>query len=97
MPFGLGPAGWFLGPYWWYSPWLYGRGWWWGIGYPYSFPAFWWGYPYGAAGYGYPYGAAGLGYAPTREQEKSWLEERRKALEAELEGIRRRIEELEKS
>lgn len=97
MPFGLGPAGWFLGPYWWYwyNPWSYGRGLW-GYSDTYSFRIPGWGFPYGAPFYGYPYGA-GFGYFPTKEQEKSWLEEQRKILEGELEDIRQRIEELEES
>ena len=92
MPFGLGPAGWFLGPYWWYwwfNPWGMGGYW-----YPYTYWAPWYGYsPYGYAGYGVP----GYGYPPSREQERSILEEQRKALEAQLEDVRRRIEELEKA
>ncbi|MBE0478824.1 DUF5320 domain-containing protein [Candidatus Aerophobetes bacterium] len=96
MPFGLGRAGWFLGPSCgWYNPYFPGGGFW-GANYPYSFPSPGWMAPYGSPGYGYPYGAAGYGFTPTKEQEKSWLEEQRKVLEAELEDIRRRTEELEK-
>jgi hypothetical protein len=78
MAFGLGPAGWFMYPGF-INPYLYG------------YPRF----PYGGLpGYGYGYPGYGYGYPMTKEQERGMLEQDAKALEAELDRIRKRLEEL---
>jgi len=69
-----------LGPAGWFAnPYLYG------------YPRF----PYGGLpGYGYGYPGYGYGYSITKEQERGMLEQDAKALEAELDRIRKRLEEL---
>ena len=65
-----------------------GRGWGGYLGVPYAAPA----YPYGAAipPYGAPYGAA-----PTPQQESDMLKGQAEYFEDALEGIKKRIAELE--
>ncbi len=48
------------------------------------------GYPYGGYGYGYPGGAM------PKEEEIAMLEEQEKWLTSELDGVRKRLEELRK-
>lgn len=48
------------------------------------------GYAYGDYGYGYPWGAM------SREEELAILEEQERHLSGELDGVRKRIEELRK-
>jgi len=48
------------------------------------------GYPYGGYGYGYPWGAT------SKEEEIVMLEEQEKCLTSELDGVRKRLEELRK-
>ncbi len=48
------------------------------------------GYPYGGYGYGYPWGAI------PKEEEITMLEEQEKYLTSELDGVRKRLEELRK-
>jgi len=45
-------------------------------------------YPYGTYGYGYPWGAM------PRDEEVAMLEEQEKCLTSELDGVRKRLEEL---
>ena len=47
-------------------------------------------YPYGAYGYGYPWGAM------SREEEIAMFEEQERYLTSELDGVRKRLEELRK-
>jgi hypothetical protein len=59
--------------------------------YFYGYPRF----PYGGLPrYGYPGYGYGYGYPMTKEQERGMLEQDAKALEAELDRIRKRLEEL---
>ncbi len=59
--------------------------------YLYGYPRF----PYGGLpGYGYGYPGYGYGYPMTKEQERGMLEQNAKTLEAELDRIRKRLEEL---
>lgn len=81
MPFGMGPAGWFMWPY--MAQWLQ-------YGYPY------YGYSYGTPFYGYPGYIAPYPSMP-KEQEISMLQDQAKAMEDELNRIRLRIEELQKA
>jgi len=48
------------------------------------------GYPYGGYGYGYPWGAM------PKEEEIAMLEEQERWLTSELDGVRKRLEELRK-
>jgi len=48
------------------------------------------GYPYGGYGYGYPWGAV------PKEEEIAMLEEQERRLTSELDGVRKRLEELRK-
>ena len=48
------------------------------------------GYPYGGYGYGYPWGAV------PKEGEIAMLEEQERRLTSELDGVRKRLEELRK-
>jgi hypothetical protein len=48
------------------------------------------GYPYGGYGYGYPWGAM------PKEEEIAMLEEHERWLTDELDGVRKRLEELRK-
>jgi hypothetical protein len=81
MPYGIGPFGWFMYPYWgrcrWF-PWL-PRRWWTGIYGPIT--------PYTA-----PYWMPPI----SKEDEIAMLEDEAKILEQELEFIRKRLEELKK-
>ena len=80
MPFGMGPAGWFMMPY--LFP--YWPGW-----LPY------WSMHEGLYYPGYGMGYYPLGFPPmSKEQEMKMLEEESKALEEELREIRKMIEEL---
>jgi len=56
---------------------------WYGCRTPYA-------YPYGAYGYGYPWGAM------SREEEIAMFEEQERYLTSELDGVRKRLEELRK-
>jgi hypothetical protein len=47
-------------------------------------------YPYGGYGYGYPWGAI------PKEEEIRMLEEQERCLTSELDGVRKRLEELRK-
>ena len=95
MPFGRAWFGWGGG---WGR--ALGRGWgrglgrrWFGWGNPYA-----WGWPGYSMPYGYRYG--GYGYLPwggmPKEEEKRMLEEQEKWLTSELDGVRKRLEELSK-
>jgi len=65
-------------------PWFgYWHPWAWHHGYRMPY-----GYPYG--GYGYPWGAV------SREEEIAMLEEQERWLSSELDGVRKRLEELRK-
>jgi len=96
LPFGMGWAYpyWPGGGYWgncrWF-PWL-PRWWWTGMYGPLS--------PWGYSGTTYPLGyTSSWPFAPataSREDEKSFLEERMKWLEAELSQVKKRLEELDK-
>jgi hypothetical protein len=83
MPFGMGPAGWFLMPYF-ASYW--GQWYPWGGGYPY--PQSW-----GAPGYPYPEPSG----APPPTEELQSLTGQAEMLEGQLEWVRARIAELEKA
>jgi hypothetical protein len=48
------------------------------------------GYPYGGYGYGYPWGAM------PKEEEVAMLEEQERWLTSELDGVRKRLEEVRK-
>jgi hypothetical protein len=50
-----------------------------------------WGFPYG---YGYPYG--GYPWAMPKEEEIKMLEDQERWLTSELDGVRKRLEELRK-
>jgi len=79
MPFGMGPAGWFMWPY--VAQWM---SYWW----PYG------GYGWRFPGYGIPYGFPSP-YAPmTKEQEMGMLREQAKILQAELDRVNARLKEL---
>lgn len=58
---------------------------WYGYGYPWGWPTYWGGFPYG-----WPWAVM------PKEQEIAMLEERAKMLEAELDSINKRLEELKK-
>ncbi|OPX32824.1 MAG: hypothetical protein B1H40_01520 [Candidatus Latescibacteria bacterium 4484_181] len=71
---------------------------WWGYpwaGYYGYLPMWRWAYPYGIAPYGYP--PVWSTYAPAAysEQEIGFLKSQARFLETQLEGIKRRISELE--
>ena len=75
--------------YWYgWNPWIQP-----GYGMPY-------GSPYGGYGtpYGYPYGGYGYGYpgAVPKEEEIRMLEDQERCLTSELDGVRKRLEELRK-
>ncbi len=87
--------------------WMRGRGWggpgagWgrgWGPGWGYGAgPAYAAGPGYGADPYGAgPYGAGPWGAAPTVEDEAAFLKEEAESVRTYLEGIERRISELQK-
>jgi len=63
---------------------------WFGFCHPWGLPRYRmpYGYPYG--GYGYPWGAM------PKEEEIAMLEEQEKYLSSELDGVRKRLEELRK-
>jgi len=84
MPFGMGPWGWLIWPYW--AQWL-------GYWYPWSlYGAPYYGYPYyGYTGYGAPYATP-----MTKEQETTMLQDQAKALQQELDRINARLKELQK-
>lgn len=79
MPYGMGPWGWFAGPY---GYWGLGRCRW----FPWL-PRWWWTGIYGPVG---PYCPP----AASKEQEMAMLEEEARLLEEGLAQIRRRLEEL---
>ena len=53
-----------------------------------------WGWPGYGTPYGYPYG--GYGYPMPKEQEIAMLEDQERWLTGELDGVRKRLEELRK-
>ena len=65
---------------------------WYGFWHPWGWPGYRmpYGYPYGGYGYGYPWGAM------PKEEEIAMLEEQEKYLTSELDGVRKRLEELRK-
>ena len=75
---------------------MYYGGWnpwagWPGYGMPY-------GYPYGGYGmpYDYPYGGYGMPYGAMPKEEIAMLEDQERQLTGELDGLRKRLEELRK-
>jgi len=64
---------------------------WYGSSYP-------WGWPGYRMPYGYPYGGYGYGYPWTipKEEEIKMLEDQERWLTSELDGVRKRLEELRK-
>jgi len=83
LPYGMGPWGWFVGPYA-YPYWGWGRCRW----FPWL-PRWWWTGMYGSIA---PYWAPPI----SKEDEIAMLQDEAKALEQELETIRKRLEELRK-
>jgi len=57
-----------------------------------------WGWPGYGTPYGYPYGGYGYGYpgAVPKEEEIRMLEDQERWLTSELDGVRKRLEELRK-
>jgi hypothetical protein len=65
---------------------------WFGCWHPWAWPGYRmpYGYPYGGYSYGYPWGAM------PKEEEIAMLEEQERFLTNELDGVRKRLEELRK-
>jgi hypothetical protein len=91
MPFGLGPWGWIIGPY--YGGYLYWRCRW----FPWL-PRWWWTGIYGPlTPFPYPGTYPTFPYWPySKEEEIAALEYQAKDLERQLEFIRKRLEELKR-
>lgn len=84
MPFGMGPAGWFMWPY--FAQWL-------GYWYPYGGTSYVTPYVYASTPYGVPYS-----YAPmTKEEEVAYLQDQGKILKQEYDRINARLKELQKA
>ncbi len=65
---------------------------WQGFWHPWGWPGYGmsYAYPYAGYGYGYPWGAM------PKEEEIRMLEEQERCLTSELDGVRKRLEELRK-
>ena len=84
MPYGMGPWGWFQGPYA-YPYWGIGRCRW----FPWL-PRWWWTGMYGPVT---PYYSP-MAYSMSKEDEIAMLEEEAKFLEEELTRVKKRLDEL---